>query len=475
MNFKNKKVLLAGLGILGGGEATAKFLAENGAKLTITDLKEEKFLKKSAGKLKKYGIKFVLGEHREKDFKENEIIVFNQAVSASSKWVKFARKNKKQIETDLTLFLKILNDKSPEAEYVAVTGTRGKTTTTSWIHHFLKPAIIGGNIPEASPPVIFKKFFKSKNNALILEIPSAQLEYFEMAKNFKPPKIAVITNLYIDHLNRHGSMDNYALAKSRIFSNQTKNDFLILNYDNKNKKYFLKQKPKAGIFYVSLYKLPKGKNGLYFDKDKIFFQGKKEKKFVAKIEKFSPHRKYNLLSALLTGYLYGKKWEEMADKVLSLPSVKFRQQIIFKNKKIAIINDSAATSPEATIAALENFGKGKDKLILITGGTDKNLEFKELVVKIKKYIKKENLYLLDGSATRKLIQKLERVKYFGENNIINFFENLKDILAKTKKDVKKGVILFSPGAASFEKFKNEFDRGKKFNELIKSIYGKYSK
>lgn len=475
MIFKNKKILLVGLGLLGGGEATARFLAESGAKLTITDLRKEKDLKKVVNNLKRYKVKFVLGEHREEDFRENEIIVFNQAVSASSKWVKLARENRKQTETDLTLFLKILKEKRPETDYVAITGTRGKTTTASWAHHFLKPAMLGGNIPESSPPVIFEKFFKTKNNALILEIPSAQLEYFEMAKKLKPPKISVITNLYIDHLNRHGDMKNYALAKSRIFSNQTKKDFLVLNYDNKNKEYFLKRKPKAGIFYVSLGKLPENKNGLSFIKDAIFFQNKKERKFVAMVKDFSPHQKYNLLSALLAGYLYGRKWKEMIDKIPSLPSVKFRQQVIFKNNKFFIVNDSAATSPEAAIAALESFGgKGKE-IILITGGTDKNLEFNNLAGKIKKHVKQGNLFLLGGSATNKLISELNKIKYFNKKSGTRIFSDLRGILDNIKKRGRDGVVVFSPASASFEKFKNEFDRGDKFNKLVRLIYGKSSK
>ena len=180
MNFinliKGKKILLVGLGRLGGGVATAKFLVENGAKLTVTDLNTAEELKGSLAKLKRYfppchpelvsgsnklnafrsrnefgmtegllsrhcsnKIKFVLGEHREEDFLNNDIIIFNQAVSVYNKWVQFARKNKKQIETDLSLMLKILSKERPQMEYIAVTGTRGKTTVTTWAHHFLKP------------------------------------------------------------------------------------------------------------------------------------------------------------------------------------------------------------------------------------------------------------------------------------------------------------------------------------------------
>jgi UDP-N-acetylmuramoylalanine--D-glutamate ligase len=320
--------------------------------------------------------------------------------------------------------------------------------------------------------VILKKILKSKSNQpLILEIPSAQLEYFELAKNFKPPKIAVITNLYIDHLNRHGDLKNYALAKARIFSSQKKNDFLILNYDLDNS-LFLRRNPKSKIFYVSLKKLPVAKNGLYFAGDKIIFQNEKKRKFAAEIGNFSPHQKYNLLISLLAGRLYGKDWREMTERISSLPSVKFRQEVVFKNKNFVIVNDSAATSPDGAMAAIDNFGRQKNNLILVTGGTDKKLEFGGLSDKIKKRIKKENLFLLNGSATHKLVQELKKIKYFKKESEPNLFENLKDILRKIKKDFSGGVILFSPASASFEKFKNEFDRGKKFNRLVKLIYGK---
>jgi UDP-N-acetylmuramoylalanine--D-glutamate ligase len=129
-----------------------------------------------------------------------------------------------------------------------------------------------------------------------------------------------------------------------------------------------------------------------------------------------------------------------------------------------IVNDSAATSPDATINAIERFKKYKN-LILITGGTDKNLDFKDLAKKIKKEIKPRNLILLNGSATKKLIEELRKIKYpLIEENI---FEDLREAVKRAF--YHEGLILFSPASASFEKFKNEFDRGKKFNKIIKSM------
>ncbi|MBI5401641.1 hypothetical protein HZB05_02315 [Candidatus Wolfebacteria bacterium] len=494
--LKGKKILLVGLGKLGGGVATAKFLIENGAKLTVMDLNSAEELRNSLLKLKGLKLKYILGEHREKDFKNNEIIICNQAVSVYNKWVQFARKNKKQIETDLSLMLKILEKKKPQMEYIAITGTRGKTTTATWIHHFLKPAFIGGNIPELAPLKVLNKIlgkgysdrseesqrsFRVLQNdrvkPLVLEIPSYQLEYFKLNKNLKAPKVAVITNLYIDHLNRHGNMENYALVKSRIFSNQTKSDFLILNFDIDND-LFLKQKAKSKIYYVSLKSLPTDKNGLYFYGDGIYFQQDKKNDFITLAPNFSQHQKYNLLMALLAVYLYGdNKWDKLVEKISTLPEVKFRQEVVLKIKKMTVINDSAATSPEATIAAIERFKNQKDKMVMITGGTDKELDFKNLAKEINKNIAPENLYLLNGTGTQKLIMELINNKFpkttfrKEERNEMSqkfqLFEGLEDIIKKIKKRKDINCIVFSPGAASFEKFKNEFDRGQKFNKLIK--------
>ena len=150
-----------------------------------------------------------------------------------------------------------------------------------------------------------------------------------------------------------------------------------------------------------------------------------------------------------------------------LPQIKFREEIIFKSPKLIIVNDTTATSPDGTIAALKRFGK--DNVILIAGGTDKNLEYSEWAQLVKQYTTQGQLYLLNGSATKKMIAALKRVGFFKRNQP-QIFENLLNTLRSVKKSKVKSnklkVILFSPGAASFEKFKNEFDRGEKFNRLI---------
>lgn len=473
--LRNKKILLVGLGRLGGGLATAKFLISNGAKLTVTDLKTKKELSGVLVKLKKNTIRFVLGKHEEGEFKKNDIIVFNPAVSIFNRWVTIAKKYKKQIENDLTLFLKILADKNPDFTYIAITGTRGKTTSTYWTAHLLKPSIFGGNIPTAGLFKIISRILRAKKTPIVLELSSFQLEF--MDRSVKPPKIAVITNLYNDHLNRYIKMETYAAQKANIFLNQTKDDFLILNYDDPWKRFFLKKRPHGRVLYVSLNNLPVHTDGLFFRSNKIYFQDRGKKEFVTEVRDFSEHQKYNLLVALLASRLYGKNWHELVKRISSLPTVPFRQEIVHNKKGIMAVNDSAATSPDGTIAALERFKTAK-KLFLICGGTDKNLDFKDLAAAIKREIPARNLFLLNGSATQKLVKELARLGYFtGEPRM---FETLREIVGSISKDIASGLpapmprqagtILFSPAAASFEKFKNEFDRGRKFTALIRKKF-----
>ncbi len=465
MDLRNKKILLVGLGILGGGEALAKFLLAQKPKLTITDLRSREILSPVIKRLGNKKIKFVLGKHRDVDFKKNDVIVFNPAVSIFSRWAKLAKRYKKPAENDLTLFLKLLKAENPNINYIAVTGTRGKTTTSLWINHFLEKSVLGGNMPNKG----FFTVLKNKGRLFVLELSSFQLEFLK--KGAKPPKIAVITNLYNDHLNRYGDFKRYLEQKAKIFLNQTMADFLILNADNGYTKEFLEKKPKSKIYYLSLKKLPANKHGLYFIGDKIYFKENSQQQMVYEVKNLADHQKYNLLAALLSAHLYGKPWEELMKKIKSLPQPPFRQEQVFKNNRLEVINDSAATSPDGTIAALERFG-GKDKLILITGGTDKMLDFSDLAKKIKTYIKPENLFLLEGSATLKLVNELNKNNYCKPEDV-QIFNSLGAILADAvQKKAERGMILFSPAAASFEKFKNEFDRGRQFNKIINRILKK---
>jgi len=498
--IKDKKILVVGLGSLSGGVATCLWLLKHRAKLTITDLRTKNDLSSSLKKLKRYlpQIKLRLGCHQKNDFKNNDIIVVNPGVKIENNpYLKIAKKEKKFIENEMSLFFRF--NQSP---LIAITGTRGKTTITNWIGHFLRiqhpQTIIGGNMPDS--PVLS---FLDKTRAdvpVILEISSFQLELLK--EKYQAPKIAIITNLFRDHLNRHNNMKNYAKIKANIFKNQQNTDYLILNYQDKWTKFFLSFKPKSQIYFISNKPLPKSKNGIFNKANRLYFQNNQKQQLILNLKNFSQqwgkHNLNNLMFSILAAHLFGLNFSLIAKSISCLPHIQFREEIIHQSpdKKLIIINDSSATTPEATIAALERFtllnlrsanstgftllnlrsanstGSTRLKnnnLILITGGTDKNLKFDEMARKIKKTILPQNLIILNGSASQKLIKGLTRIKY---SNYYSVFESLDECLSYgfcRLKQNKKNIILFSPGAASFEKFQNEFDRGKKFNELIKNI------
>jgi len=438
VELKDKKVLLMGLGILGGGVATARWLAEREADLTVTDMKDEKHLKSSLEKLKDLNIKYVLGKHEEKDFLENEIIVINPDVPANNKYVELARRAGKKIENELTLFYRFCKSKNT----VAITGTRGKTTTVNWTYHLLKQkfpdTVIAGNSSENPFLDVLSKI--EENTNVVLEVPSYQLELLPES-GFSSPIVA-ITNVYTDHLNRHGDIQNYAEVKSGIFRNQTENNFLILNQENEWAEFFLSKNPRAKVILLSKKEIPTG----LFD----------IKKFV---EKWGEHNLENLLIAIKIAELKGLSEEEIKKGIGTLSDIRFRQELVYNKNSLQIYNDTAATSPDATIAAIKRFGKNA---IFISGDTDRELDFKGWAKFVKENLNLKNLVLLSGSATEKMKKEL--------NEAVDERDSLEECLNLALEKVgKDGTIVFSPGAKSFEKFKNEFDRGEKFNTLIENI------
>jgi UDP-N-acetylmuramoylalanine--D-glutamate ligase len=471
-NFKGKRVLVMGLGKFGGGAATARWFARWGASVTVTDLRSRRELAPSIRALGPAArkMKFVLGKHRADDFKHNDLIAVNPAVPRESPYLAAARKAGKRIVNDARIFF----DTVPNP-IAAVTGTRGKTTTTNWIAHFLKANHRGvapaGNTPEM-PLLSLTEKLKNGTVPAAVELSSWQLELAGEAR--RAPDVAVITNLYPDHLNRHHRMQDYAHAKANIFARQRTYQALILNAGDAWTPFFLKMKPRAHIFFFSLKSLGKKCNGIFLQGGKIRFRDGKWEKAVlsaAATRKFSSsrgaHNLQNLLAAMLATHLMGVPWNAITKRIATLPQIPLREEIIAERKGLTVVNDSAATSPDGTVAALERF---KDRNpILIAGGTDKNLEFGAWAGAVKRRVKPDRLFLLAGSATKKMVRALRRASYFRSSRTRVYpqlFETLHAIVKAVKQKVSAdapSVVLFSPGAASFEKFQNEFDRGRKFN------------
>jgi len=462
-SFKNKKVLVFGLGLLGGGVATTNWLIKHGARVTVTDLKDDSYLELSLKRLRG-NPRLKLNGHDKKDIEDNEIIVFNPDVSINNPFVKYARKLGKQIENEATIFYKLC-----PKPIIAVTGTRGKTTVANWIGYFLnrakRRAVVSGN--SYVEPLLKTLDGASRFEYVVNEAPSYHLEYF--SRGVPAPEAAIITNLYQDHLNRHGTMRDYALAKAAILRNQSANQHLILNRDDKWTPFFIKQKPRAKIWLFSMKSLSKKECGIFYKNGWIYFQDDGIPVPVLRVEDFGKergrHNLINLLISSLAANLVGVPWEIIQKNITSLPEIKFRQEVIYKTNKLRIINDTAATSPDGGMAAVNRFAS--PATILIAGGTDRQLDYSVWAKTVNKKLKPENIILLEGSATIKILRLLSRNKI--EPQV--FGTLAKCIQAALIKARQRGqsMILFSPAAKSFEKFKNEFDRGRQFNRIIKKL------
>ena len=468
--FNGEKALVMGLGLHGGGVATAKWLAHHGAHVTATDMRSSTVLAPSIHALKDVPMRYVLGAHEHEDFRTHDLIVVNPGVPRDSAYLRTAMLSGKRIENDASLFFRYATN-----PVIAVTGTRGKTTTTEWVSALLQKKYnavrASGNTPANAFLKEFDRVYK-KDIPVVAEMSSWQLEH--LSRDIRAPHVAVITNLYPDHLNRYKGMRDYANAKANIFIGQHADDFLILNRDNEWTPYFIKKKPRAITFFISTKPLPRGVQGLSVKAGWLVFHfdGMEQKLF--SIKKFlimrGAHNLENLMNTVLAVKLFDPTVAVTERDVLRLPSPRMRQEEVGKKGRLTVVNDSCATSPDGTIAAIERFRK-MGNIILITGGTDKVLEFEELAHTIKKHIPKDQLVLLEGSATTKLLLSLEQQKLSRFNLDNRVHATLAECVAEAFRVARtlkgKTTILFSPGAASFEKFLHEFDRGEKFNALVK--------
>ena len=461
-----------GLGLHGGGVATAKWLSRHGAKVTATDMRSKEILAPSVRALKGLPVRFALGGHVEEDFRTHDLVVANPGVPRESPYLASARKAGARIENDASIFFRYSTNPA-----IGVTGTRGKTTTTLWIAELLKkhyPRVRpSGNTPANA---LLKEFdrVEGKGIPVVAELSSWQLEYLPQSEH--APHIAVITNLYPDHLNRYGgSIEAYADAKAGIFSLQSKGDVLVLNRDNAWWKYFLAKQPKSRVLFTSMKPLPRGVDGMFVRDGSVVLRLLGKERQMMSLSRFlkerGAHNGGNLLQAMLAVFLFDPALVIKERDILALPTPPMRQEIILRRGKVVIVNDSCATSPDGTIAAIERFSRW-GKVVLIVGGTNKDLEFSGLARIIKRYVSPEHLILLEGSATTKLCEALSRARYSRPaptpQKTLEACVGAAFFAAKATKG--KSVVLFSPGAASFEKFLHEFDRGEKFTRIVSRMF-----
>jgi len=433
-DFKGKKVVVMGLGLHGGGVGTAKFFCRQGADVLITDLKSRKELKKSVDKLKKFKVEYVLGEHRKEDFKNADLVIKNPDVPGDSSFLKIAHKHKVPVKTDIGIFFELAKG----AYIIGITGTKGKSTTATLVYKFLKSRYIrtflAGNIG-ISPLDLISKI--KKGDRVVLELSSFELEDLEIS-----PQIAVVTNILADHLNRYKGMKEYIKAKKRIFKFQRKKDNLVLNYDDSIVKRF-SSRAKSKVYYFSVGEM-------------------KDEYDIKKFKLSGEHNLANISAAIKVAKLLKISDKKILKVLKSFKGVPYRQEFVREARGVKYFNDTTATMPDAAVEAIKSLNKKfpESEIILIAGGQDKGLKYKKMAKEINKKVKE--VILLPGTGSDKLKKSLRK-----KTRSVNSME---EAVKKASKTAEKGdIILLSPGGASFNLFKNEFDRGEQFNKYVKKI------
>ena len=435
-DFKDKKILIFGLGILGGGEGVVKVFDHIGATIRITDSKSKEDLKEVLAKLPTKNIdKLTLGQHKIEDVQWADVIVKNPGVPTSSPLINEAIELGKRVTTEAALFLKY-----SDSTTIGITGSRGKTTTTLMIYEIFHKAfgekvLLGGNMQNKGtlPLLIDEK----PDSISILELSSWALEGCHWEK--VSPKVAIVTNISPDHLNRYQNLEQYVQDKVAISQYQTSENYLFIQEGRSWTKKFTTQ-TQARIHYIS---------------------EELSQNVILKIP--GKHNQMNANFAMAVANHFHIDDQTVSLALSEFNGTPYRQQFIAEKHGIKFYNDSTSTTPTALITALETFPTAT----FIIGGTSKNLPVDNLAKKIQSHV--GEAVFLEGSGTSELLAHLSQIMSTRGDSNIRTFNNLSSAFKQAVNQTQQGEIVFSPGFTSFEMFKNEFDRAIQFDELVQNL------
>ena len=441
INLEDKRILV--LGFARSGYSTAKILNRLGYDVILNAF-DDLSTDERAIELKQLGVEVIDGGHPLELLNNIDLIVKNPGIKYEIEFLQKAIEKNIDIITEIELANTLFN-----IDMIAITGTNGKTTTTQMTFDILKAAnkdvFLAGNIGYPSIEVAYNH----PNALIVTEVSSFQLQG---TKYFKP-SVAAITNLGVGHLDYHGSIENYRNAKRNIYKNQTKDDILILNINEKEKYeinkinsevmfYDTKENPEADIFI---------KNNIVVYKDVEMFD-------ITKMSLPGMHNVENAINAALISYLKGATIDIIRDVLYNFNGVKHRLQYVGEHNGIKFYNDSKATNPVATTTALSGFEKN---IVLICGGKDRGIDFKELIPffpRIKAMVvvgeSKEILYNL---AISNNVTCHKAIKVDDATILANELAECGDI------------VLLSPACASWDQYKCFEDRGDEFIETFEKI------
>lgn len=451
--IKNKQIAIIGLGI--SNLPLIDYLYNKGAKITVFDSRPtEEISEEIKEKIEQYKIAYSFGKDYLKKLIKFDVIFRSPSCLPTTPELVAEEERGAVLTTEIELVIKM----SP-CKVIGITGSEGKTTTTTLISEIIKQSgrkcFLGGNI--GIP--LFTEIDKMKpEDIVVLELSSFQLMGMEIS-----PDISIVTNITPNHLNIHKDYQEYIDAKKNIFKYQNKEGILIINSDNEITKAFESEAPGKVILFSSKQKL---NNGYIFDNYiiKESEEGIRQHILNTKEIKIRGIHNYENIMAALAATKDIVDVENSIETIKNFSGVHHRLELVNDENEIKWYNDSAATSPTRTIAALNGF---TEDIILIAGGSDKNLDYTPIAKPILEHVKS---LILIGETAHKILDAVKKEANIQHKNIdIHMCDTLKQTIDLSRKLADKGdVVLFSPASASFDMFKNMYDRGDQFRELVNS-------
>ena len=458
MNNKlsGKRVLV--IGAARQGQASARYLVKNGAIVTINDRRSESELQNAKGSLKGLDIQWVTGSHPINLLDKTDSLCISGGVPLDLPIIIEASKKGIPLINDTQLFMEMVPCKT-----IGITGSAGKTTTTSLVESISEKHYsgtsdsvwVGGNIGD---PLLNHIDQIQENDLAVLEISSFQLEQMTIS-----PAIALILNITPNHLDRHKTMDAYITAKSRILDYQNEDSTTILGRDDPNT-WKLRERIKGRLLSFGFSPLEKSGDGIEICSDKFIYHdasGSREVMNLSEVHLRGNHNILNIMAACLVGLVIGACGKTISTAIDGFQGVPHRLEFVRTRNNSDWYNDSKATTPEQTLAAIRSFD---EPLVLLLGGRDKNLPWKDLIEVIQERVR---LVILFGEASEMIDQTFKKIPNQQRKTLIEKSKSMHEAVLSASNLSKPGeVVLFSPGGTSFDEFLDFEERGERFKQWV---------
>jgi UDP-N-acetylmuramoylalanine--D-glutamate ligase len=450
-----RRVLVMGLGLLGGGAAAARYAVRQGAaEVTVTDLRSADVLAPSIASLEGLPIRYVLGRHDEADFRRADVVVRNPNVPRNSPYLAIAREAGARVEMEIAWFFRAC-----PGPIAGITGTRGKSTTTTLLHAILRQAgldpLLGGNLGGIETLSLLPQI--TPQRWTVLELGNWMLEGLHTIR--RSPRVAVFTNLLPDHLNAYDSMEDYGEAKTSIYRYQGPDDVAIFNADNAYTHRYAQEAPGGQVWLYSPERgtawrreAPKDARTFAYRSD-VRLRGQ--------------HNLGNVQAAALAAEMIGVDPEALREAVASFGGAPHRLEVVRVLDGATWVNDTASTAPMAGVAALQSF---TEPIVLIAGGNSKNLDATEFAEAAA--VRCKRVVLLAGNASDAFADQVRSAaaRHGLPNPVAGPYDDLGAAIQTARKAAAPGdVVLLSPGFTSFGMFLNEFDRGDRFRTMVHDL------